>query len=545
MSVATIHEGDVLTVLAGMPDASMDAVVCDPPYGLSQHSQAEVAACLTAWVKGEPYAPKVSGGFMGAAWDAWVPGPEVWREVLRVLRPGGHALVFAGTRSMDLMAIALRLAGFELRDAIGHAHDGGGAPLIGWCYGSGFPKSLDTGKAIDKVNAEGDRLLRFTAWMRSTGLSARAINEATGTNMASHYLTDKTQPAIPTAALWAKLRPLCGEVPAWVDQLVERVEAEREVMGHRELQDATKVRPHFMGESHSPDYDGSKRLVPITAPATPEAQRWHGYGTSLKPAWEPVLLARKPLDGTVAQTVLAHGTGALNIDGCRIDAGGVQRRIDNYPSTGQQGCISRGVQGGHAGRERETRVTTQGRWPANVVHDGSEAVVELFPETGPARANPRNNGDFKSPSKGREYAHVTHGHDDAGGSAARFFYCAKPSPRERGEGNVHPTVKPIALATYLAKLVLPPARPDGTPRRMLVPFAGSGSEVIGALAAGWDEVVGIEREPAYAAIARRRIAERLPAAPVPVAVAAPVRTQAKAPKPARVVPGQLTFEGLA
>ena len=131
-----VIQGDCLEVMREMADCSVDAVVTDPPYGLSQHSTAEVQACLLAWCQGKPYAPKGSG-FMGKSWDSWVPGPEVWREVLRVLKPGGHALVFAGTRSMDLMCMALRLAGFELRDSIGYAHDGGGAPLLAWCYGSG------------------------------------------------------------------------------------------------------------------------------------------------------------------------------------------------------------------------------------------------------------------------------------------------------------------------------------------------------------------------------------------------------------------------
>lgn len=136
----TLLEGDCLESLKALPDCSVDSIVTDPPYGLSDHKSTEVAACLSAWIAGEPYRPEKKG-FMGKTWDGWVPGPEVWRECLRVLKPGGHILVFAGTRTMDLMSMAVRLAGFELRDSIGYAHDGGSAPLMAWTFGSGFPKS--------------------------------------------------------------------------------------------------------------------------------------------------------------------------------------------------------------------------------------------------------------------------------------------------------------------------------------------------------------------------------------------------------------------
>ena len=186
-----IH-GDCIEVLRSMPDCSVDAVITDPPYGLS---------------------------FMGKKWDYDVPGVEVWAECLRVLKPGGHLLAFAGTRTQHRMAVRIEDAGFEIRD------------MIAWVYGSGFPKSLDVSKAIDKNNGEVGRLLRFTEWMRTTGLTSKQIDAATGTNMGGHYLTAKSQPAIPTRRLWAKLRPLCGQVPDWVDELVERIEAEREVVG--------------------------------------------------------------------------------------------------------------------------------------------------------------------------------------------------------------------------------------------------------------------------------------------------------------------------
>lgn len=157
MTAVDLRRGDCLELLRTLPDSSVDSCVTDPPYGLSEHSTDEIVACLAAWIAGQPYTPK-GKGFMGRAWDAWVPGPEVWREVLRVLKPGGHVLAFAGTRSMDLMCMAIRLAGFELRDSIGYAHDGGGAPLMAWTYGSGFPKSRDPWK--NEILPEIERQLR-------------------------------------------------------------------------------------------------------------------------------------------------------------------------------------------------------------------------------------------------------------------------------------------------------------------------------------------------------------------------------------------------
>jgi hypothetical protein len=173
--------------------------------------------------------------------------------------------------------------------------------MIAWVYGSGFPKSLDVSKAIDKNNGEVGRLHKFTEWMRTTGLSAKQINDATDTFMGSHYLTDKSQPAIPTRALWSKLRPLCGFIPAWVDELVDRIEAEREVVGKaawKTLNEAPMVGADCSAENRS--------FKDITAPATPEAKQWQGWGTALKPALEPITVARKPLIGTVAENVLQH-----------------------------------------------------------------------------------------------------------------------------------------------------------------------------------------------------------------------------------------------
>ena len=336
-NVKLLH-GDCLAVLKQLPDNSIDSVVADPPYGLA---------------------------FMGKKWDYDVPGVDIWQECLRVLKPGGHLLSFAGSRTYHRMTCAIEDAGFEVRDQ------------IMWVYGSGFPKSLDVSKALDKN------------------------------------------------------------------------------------------------------------------PVTDAARQWQGWGTALKPAHEPICVARKPLVGTVAENVQAHGTGALNIDGCRVETDDDTTRTCN--GVGESSSYDM-AQGGH----RTNGGHAAGRWPANLIHDGSEEVLALFPVTKPSKSKPRNNGEFKSVAKGRDAPHTTFGHDDNGGSAARFFYCAKASKRDRGVGNNHPTVKPTDLMRYLCRLVTPPG---GV---VLDPFLGSGSTGVAALAEGF-RFIGVEREAEYMAIATARI----------------------------------------
>jgi DNA modification methylase len=401
--------GDCLERLRELPDSSVDACVTDPPYGLS---------------------------FMGKAWDYDVPGAEVWREVLRVLKPGGHLLAFAGTRTQHRMAVQIEDAGFEIRD------------MIAWVYGSGFPKSLDVSKAIDKCNGDPNRLHKFTAWMRTTGLTARQLDRITDTNMGSHFLTAASQPAIPTAALWKLIRPHCGDVPAWVDELVQRIEAEREVVGQA-TDGAGNGSVIGLGTAAS-----MATVYDITAPATPAAQQWSGWGTALKPALEPITVARKPFKGTVAANVQQHGTGAINVDGCRVGTdGGTKRdgKADQPNDSGWENMRGHGVAAINAGR-----------WPANLIHDGSDEPCALLSD------------------------------------AARFFYCAKASKADRGDGNGHPTVKPTDLMRYLCRLVTPPG---GV---VLDPFMGSGSTGKAAALEGF-RFIGIEREAEYLQIARGRI----------------------------------------
>ena len=496
MSDVRVLHGDCVELLAGLEDCSVDSIVTDPPYEL---------------------------GFMGKQWDGAgiAYSVELWSQCLRVLKPGGHLLAFGGTRTYHRMACAIEDAGFEIRDS------------IHWVYGSGFPKSLNVGKAIDKTNGEGDRRYKFTGWMRTTGLTARQLDEVTGTNMGGHYLTAKSQPAIPTAELWAVIRPLCGEVPEWVDELVARVEAEREVVGRsddlygRKSGIANGTKGHTtVGGTVAEAYD-------VTAPATDEAKRWEGWGTSLKPAHEPVVLARKPLAGTVAGNVLEFGTGGLNIDGCRV------------ATTDRFGGGANGTSGfaeGYESGDGWQPGSPSGRWPANVVFDGAAAAAldqQSGDRPGAVSVSRGRTGTFDFGSHDK-----VAGYGDNGG-ASRFFtqsdfgpddwpfvYQAKPSKRERnagldgleagqpvggadkwtetdrrkGEGvtrtpsaNVHPTVKPVALMRHLVRLVTPPG---GT---VLDPFAGSGTTLVAAVLEGMN-AIGCEMTDEYLPIIRGRVA---------------------------------------
>lgn len=386
MSVAAVTCGDALAVLAEREADNYDAVLCDPPYGLS---------------------------FMGKAWDHGVPGVEVWREVWRVLKPGAPLIAFGGTRTFHRLAVAIEDAGFEIRDC------------LSWLYGSGFPKSLDVSKAIDAANGD-----------------------------------------------------------------------ERPVSGTKAVTRVMRGSGDLVG--------GNVRAGTIltTSAASAASAAWEGYGTALKPAWEPAILARKPLDGTVAENVTRWGVGGLAIDAGRI--GRAPDDASGWSTTGSKASENRAMSGANYARE-PVPDNAAGRWPANVLLD-EEAAAALDEQSGESKSSDhirKNSGTDSVAREGKHRAHDGYSPAESGG-ASRFFYVAKASRRERGQGNAHPTVKPIALARYLATLLLPPAR-EGAPRRLLVPFSGSGSEMIGALRAGWDHVDGIEREPEYAEIARARL----------------------------------------
>ena len=436
----TLHAGDCRDVMRDYPADHFDSIVSDPPYGLS---------------------------FMGKGWDRGVPGEEFWREALRVAKPGAHLLAFGGSRTFHRLTVAIEDAGWEIRD------------VVCWLYGSGFPKSLDVSKAID----------------RAAG-------------------------------------------------------AEREVVGPSRHNVAARFKMGAPDFEHDHGKYSAVVHAPVTAPATADAQQWSGWGTALKPAWEPVIVARKPLVGTVAANVTQYGTGAINIDGCRIG-------IDPTDKWAQGVTFVNSSEWAPGSPPTRGDVTAKahaaGRWPANVMHDGSDEVVAGFPTTGSSGdGSPRlaygiggtGSGAYHGGGKGAMVG--TYGDS---GSAARFFYCAKASRTDREEGcdhlpgyqghevverkegsaglnspragagrtitdvrefggaqhtadvqlakNFHPTVKPTDLMRYLARLVTPP---DGL---LLDPFMGSGSTGKGALLEGF-RFVGIDLDPAHVAIAEAR-----------------------------------------
>lgn len=372
MSSVELILGDNRELLPTLADSSVDAVVTDPPYGLR---------------------------FMGKRWDYDVPSIEQWAECLRVLKPGGHLLAFAGTRTQHRMCCAIEDAGFEIRD------------MIAWVYGSGFPKTLNVGKAIDKA--------------------AGAEREVVGANSNAKYRTGRNN--------WQV--------------------------------------------AHDPTKDI------ITAPATEAAQQWDGWGTALKPALEPITLARKPFGGSVAANALEHGTGALNVGACRVDV----TAQDMDAMAGRSGT-GRGRLFPRMGRDDGIFVpNSAGRFPANLIHDGSPEVVGCMPECKPCggpKNTTHNTGMFGIGQPGQVYADS--------GSAARFFYCSKASRADRGEGNDHPTVKPTDLMRYLCRLITPPG---GV---VLDPWMGSGSTGKAAVLEGFG-FIGIELNPEYLEMSRKRI----------------------------------------
>ena len=738
-----VMNADCLDALRNMPDCSVDAIVTDPPYGLSQHSSADIQEALTSWLAGDEY-KHGKAGFMGKSWDSFVPSPSVWRECFRVLKHGGHILCFAGSRTQDLMSIALRLAGFECRDTVmwvygcldeqtelvtkdgvkpyhkamvgehilcydtetgqydyqpiqeiveydysdtayrligdfgeqvvsrnhrviversgkevfqfaetlpvevcvpfledlpelqkaisgtrpisGHSQkglqqgvcgrndfkgdgwqeettgesQGQNAVVLGMRQGvleAGLPDKESKNACmqlrmqrhiarggVEEARTQGQKKLEScirsgskrendgehqscVEWrcniseskgelfesadkvctvpdrVTGYGASGRLCNEASleccesdracfdkGGVCSSHQSRCDGQPTGESNAIrdkrgsqsvrgWqghktAMVRVVpfhytgkvwCVRVPTGafvavrnglafptgnsgfpksldVSKAIDKAAgAEREVVGKN---------PNFRKMQDEASAYNLQRNEFITATATDAARQWQGWGTALKPAYEPVLLFRKPLSGTVAENVLTHGTGALNIDGCRIEGADAAALAKNW----QRETIT-DMRGGNYGNGKARSVKNEynvpsGRWPANLIHDGSEEPVQLF------------------------------------GYAARFFYCAKASKRDRDEGldgfdaknnmrvngpreseeaktatlraNFHPTVKPTDLMRYLCRLITPP---NGV---ILDPFMGSGSTGKAAMLEGF-RFIGIEQSPEYFAIARARI----------------------------------------
>lgn len=514
-----LFHADMREALKALPDNCVDSCVTDPPYHLtSVVKRFGGPNAAPAQFGTDGVFERSSRGFMSKTWDGGDIAfrVETWAEVLRVLKPGGHVAAMGGTRTYHHLAMAIELAGFEVRDS------------LSWIYATGFPKSQDVGKFIDKLDATDarrERQLRFTAWMRLTGMTAARINDLTGTRMGSHYLTDKEQPAVAVRELFELMRPhFDSDVPEWVETLVNErtVESEnfkrREVTGQREKLESWKYEGNNVyqtgGDQHHVTLD-------ITASATPEAQQWEGWGTALKPAHEPIVLARKPLsESTVAANVLRWRCGALNIGACRVAAPGelIETTGETVTTACHEGYQRPGASMFNTGKpkERAGPANEAGRWPPNLLTDGSAEVVEAFPISAGQLARARTDG---GPQNNAIYGPMRHGTINPeprgdSGSAARFFtscppdsvsrfhYSSKANKADRA-GSKHPTIKPVSLMSWLARLITPPG---GV---VLDPFAGSGTTGQAALQNGFKAIL-CEREAEYVADIIRRLSPSSP-----------------------------------
>lgn len=403
-----LYLGDCIDILKNIEDNSISSVVTDPPYGIR---------------------------FMNKKWDYQIPSVEIWQEIFRVLKPGGHMLCFGGTKTYHRLVCNIEDAGFEIRDC------------IMWVYGSGMPKSMSISRAIDKYYG---------------------------------------------------------------------VDGEREVIG---------LKPNLHSSGDFKKHDGYKRpwmessdanekTMQLTSSVTEEAKWWDGWGTAIKPAYEPIVLARKPIsEKTLVENVLKWGVGCLNVDECRVIptgeclTGGADSkstpRSEGWDRPWRKDTV---VYSGFMERRKENivKATQMGRFPANLIHDGSDEVLDLFEEFGDnkgqlaeVRGTEPSECHVNVYSK-RERGGIYYPKKDELGSAARFFYCAKASPKERGKGNTHPTVKPIALLKYLIKLITPKG---GV---VLDPFIGSGSTALAAGESGY-YWLGIDKDKETFDIAQRRI----------------------------------------
>lgn len=488
-----LYGGDNRDVLRDLPDNSIDSVCTDPPYALVSIVK-RFGKPGSAPAKGNDAYMRASAGFMGKQWDTGEVAfsEEFWREVLRVLKPGGHVAAFGASRGYHRMACAIEDAGFEIRDS------------LMWVYATGFPKSHDVSKGIAKAREEDVEPIRVVcrairAAMDMRGLKSRDLVEhfdGCHPRLVDHWAARDTdsQPALPTWSQWQTLRALLPLGDA-LDAEVWRLNGRKGQAGDA-WQTADVIGEHDGVPGGFGDHRFSVRDN-LVRQLSGVAAEWQGWGTALKPAFEPIVLARKPLsEKTVAANVLRWGTGALNIDGCRVGTEGATKR------SAQTAYADSGWRTGH-----EIVKLEMGRWPANVVHDGSDEVVAAFPHTAPAKRGVRDpNGSMGYHGGAGGLPDVVSGHSDNGGSAARFFYSAKASKADRA-GSKHPTVKPVKLLQWLSRLITPPG---GT---VLDPFAGSGTTAAACVAEGFKCVL-IEREAEYVEDIKRRLSAPIVAAAV-------------------------------
>ncbi len=529
--------GDALLELQKFPDNSVDSIVTDPPYGIGfmgkewdnfkpKHIERKykpqrkkliykydikggirIYRKKAEWVTCE--SPSDTAGYYDRSiignrkFQDWYM--EVAKEMLRVLKPGGYLLSFGGTRTYHRMVCAIEDAGFEIRD------------MVEWIYGSGFPKSLNIGKAVDKLRKGSDKLVEFSLFIKNRreelNISQSEADKfiCGGTTMYSFFEGRKDKPLyFPNNEHYKKMKELFVLDNTWDDFILETNE---KIVGYKD--------GDFGFQKNGDRWDGKKKVVELSS----RASEWEGWGTALKPAHEPICLARKPIsEKTVAENVLKWGTGGINIDGCRVK---IQKGDEPHGGYGDE-VIGFGPFDNKGGVKWKVSPTAYlGRFPANIIHDGSDEVLNEFPNRKGWSSQKHNSfNPYKGNALNKSQTNrdgFYEGYND-NGNAARFFYCAKSSRSERNMGcegleekkpprwnkagewtddttpsrNNHPTVKPIALMSYLCRLITPP---KGI---ILDPFAGSGSTLIAAKLEGFN-FIGIEKEKDYVKIAEARL----------------------------------------
>ena len=533
-----LYQGNMLDMLEVIEPESIDSIITDPPYGLTsitkRFGKQDSAECQ--YGKDGSFA-RLSKGFMGKEWDG--SGIEynidTWQKCYEVLKPGGYLLAFGGSRTFHRIACAIEDAGFEIRDT------------IMWLYGSGFPKSMDISKQIDKRADNNNEVIKakeeLGKWLKEKrgnrpqkeiskyfpsktgGLTGCVANWEKGYNL-------------PTWEIWVKLKEIL-DLDDRYDYLIEDrpsnyIEAEREVIGKME-NPASSI--YSMGENKM------NRDVNITIPSTDLAKQWQGWGTALKPSFEPIIVARKPFKGSLVDNVIEYGVGGINIDECRVET---NETITNHARS--EISANNHIFKNKSQETHQTNGQQFGRFPANTIltYDDTDydEVCGGFPDTTSKRTIGKmhdiRKGSLVGSSKFLD-VECEMGYND-NGSASRYFYCAKASKKDRDEGleelenkpmyqannehgnlgafyvkkaggeigdvqlrkNTHPTVKPTELMQYLIRLV----SPDGA--TILDPFNGSGSTGKAVMYENKErnknyKYIGIELTEEYLPIAKARI----------------------------------------
>ena len=497
-----VINGNSIEELKKFPDNYFGSVVTDPPYGLS---------------------------FMGKKWDYDVPSVELWKEVFRVLKEGGHLLAFAGTRTQHRMAVNIEDAGFEIRD------------MIAWVYGSGFPKSHNIGKAIDKNGGNNNLVNEISVQLKKArekrNISLKKADEmfCNGTTNYSWYEGRPQGQRLPDDKTFEKIANEWEELKELSD-LVKQ--AERKVIG-KQTNIANKGNENTGRYQWNTKGQKRKETINITIPSTEQAKQWEGWGTALKPALEPITMARKPFKTSVAENVLKNGVGGINIDGCRVGSETIKGQKAGQGFNNVKGFGVNTKKGNEKAKEYISE-DIKGRFPANFIHDGSDEVKDLFPDSESKGNRKGIIKDVKSRSwKNKSIKGIANTDYNDKGNASRFFYCAKTSKQDRNEGledfedkksqlnsggigrkisvkkklekngnntpttkNIHPTVKPTDLMRYLVRLV--------TPKNEIVLdcFMGSGSTGKACALEGLS-FVGIDLDKDYCKIAKARIDKAL------------------------------------